>query len=62
QRCDKQVAEAILIHNKVSKIETRAQVIALFEKVLLPDPERIYRSYPHEMSGGQIQRVMIAMA
>ena len=62
QRCGRQVAEAILIHNKVSKAEARAQVIALFEKVLLPDPERIYRSYPHEMSGGQIQRVMIAMA
>ena len=62
QRCGRQVAEAILIHNKVSKVEARAQVIALFKKVLLPDPERIYRSYPHEMSGGQIQRVMIAMA
>ena len=62
QRCGKQVAEAMLIHNKVSKAEAKAQVIALFEKVQLPDPERIYRSYPHEMSGGQIQRVMIAMA
>ncbi len=62
QRCGKQVSEAILIHNKVSKAEAKAQVIALFEKVQLPDPERIYRSYPHEMSGGQIQRVIIAMA
>ncbi len=62
QRCGKQVAEAILIHNNVTKAEAKAQVIALFEKVQLPDPERIYRSYPHEMSGGQIQRVMIAMA
>lgn len=62
QRCGKQVAEAILIHNKVSKSEAKAQVISLFERVQLPDPERIYRSYPHEMSGGQIQRVMIAMA
>lgn len=62
QRCGKQVAEAILIHNQVSKAEARAQVIRLFERVQLPDPERIYRSYPHEMSGGQIQRVMIAMA
>jgi len=62
QRCGKQVAETILIHNKVTKAEAKAQVIALFEKVQLPDPERIYRSYPHEMSGGQIQRVMIAMA
>lgn len=62
QRCGKQVSEAILIHNKVSKEEAKKQVIALFERVQLPDPERIYRSYPHEMSGGQIQRVMIAMA
>lgn len=62
QRCGKQVAEAILIHNDVSKAEAKTKVIELFEKVQLPDPERIYRSYPHEMSGGQIQRVMIAMA
>lgn len=62
KRCGKQVAEAILIHNKITKEEAKSRVIALFEKVQLPDPERIYRSYPHEMSGGQIQRVMIAMA
>ncbi len=34
----------------------------LFEKVKLPDPERVYNAYPHEISGGQKQRVMIAMA
>ena len=34
----------------------------MFEKVLLPDPNRIYKSYPHQLSGGQKQRVMIAMA
>ena len=62
QRCGKQVSESILIHNEVSKSEAKAQVMALFRKVQLPDPERIYKSYPHEMSGGQIQRVMIAMA
>jgi len=62
QRCGKQVAEAITVHHSVSKAEAKARVISLFEKVQLPDPERIYRSYPHEMSGGQIQRVMIAMA
>lgn len=62
KRCGKQVAETILIHQKVTKPEAKRQVLELFKKVQLPDPERIYRSYPHQMSGGQIQRVMIALA
>lgn len=62
QRCGKQVAEAIHIHNNVSKDEAKSRVLELFEKVDLPDPERIYKSYPHQLSGGQLQRVMIAMA
>src|SRR5690606_15527987 len=40
----------------------KKRVIELFEKVLLPNPERIYKAYPHELSGGQRQRVMIAIA
>ena len=60
--CGAQVIEAILLHKKISKSEARKQVLALFEKVLLPDPNRIYKSYPHQLSGGQKQRVMIAMA
>jgi peptide/nickel transport system ATP-binding protein len=40
----------------------RSAVLKLFEKVLLPEPERIYNNYPHQLSGGQKQRVMIAMA
>ncbi|MBI1226823.1 MAG: dipeptide ABC transporter ATP-binding protein [Bacteroidetes bacterium] len=59
--CGVQVAEAISLHQKTSAEETKQQVLALFEKVKLPDPERIYRSYPHQLSGGQRQRVMIAM-
>ncbi|MBC8320969.1 MAG: ABC transporter ATP-binding protein [Bacteroidetes bacterium] len=61
-RCGKQVAEIIILHQKVNNKEARQQVIELFEKVNLPRPESIYSSYPHQLSGGQKQRVMIAMA
>ncbi len=61
-RCGHQVDEALLIHNNYRKQEAKSITLELFEKVRLPDPERIYRSYPHELSGGQKQRVMIAMA
>jgi len=57
-----QVAEAIMLHQKVSKSEALKRTIELFEEVGIPDPERRIKSYPHEMSGGQKQRVMIAMA
>ncbi len=60
--CGNQVSEAILTHQNVTKKVAKQKTIALFEKVKLPDPERIYRSYPHQLSGGQKQRVMIAMA
>jgi peptide/nickel transport system ATP-binding protein len=61
-RCGNQVVEAIRIHQKMSKQEAIALTIELFEKVQLPDPQRIFKAYPHEISGGQKQRVMIAMA
>ncbi|MGC4232730.1 MAG: ABC transporter ATP-binding protein [Niabella sp.] len=60
--CGHQVAEALLVHNKISKKEAKAQAISWFEKVKLPHPETIYNRYPHQLSGGQKQRVMIAMA
>lgn len=60
--CGKQVEEILLQHNSLSKNEVRQETISLFEKVKLPNPERILKSYPHEISGGQKQRVMIAMA
>ncbi|MBO9728022.1 MAG: ABC transporter ATP-binding protein [Chitinophaga sp.] len=60
--CGDQVAEAIRLHNHPTRAATREQVIALFEKVKLPDPAGIMNRYPHELSGGQKQRVMIAMA
>lgn len=61
-RCGKQVEEILKQHLKLSASELKTEVINLFEKVKLPNPERIYKAYPHEISGGQKQRVMIAMA
>ncbi|WP_316829725.1 ABC transporter ATP-binding protein [Pedobacter aquatilis] len=60
--CGDQVAEAIILHQKVNKAEAKRQTIALFKEVQLPRPEKIFESYPHQLSGGQKQRVMIAMA
>ncbi|HUB61577.1 MAG TPA: ABC transporter ATP-binding protein [Puia sp.] len=60
--CGDQVVEAIRIHRKVGAERARQETIALFEKVRLPDPERLFTRYPHQLSGGQKQRVMIAMA
>lgn len=62
QRCGKQVGEMLELHTDWNKEKIKAYVIDLFDKVQLPDPERVYKSYPHQLSGGQLQRVMIAMA
>lgn len=58
----KQIAEAIRTHNDVSKDEAAGKVVELLKKVGIPDPEKRANNYPHEMSGGMRQRVMIAMA
>lgn len=60
--CGKQVQEILLQHTNLSKKEVKAETLSLFEKVRLPDTERVFNAYPHEISGGQKQRVMIAMA
>ncbi|MCB0402041.1 MAG: ABC transporter ATP-binding protein [Flavobacteriales bacterium] len=60
--CGDQVAEAIMLHQKVTKKQAKEQTIDLFKKVQLPRPEVIFDTYPHQISGGQKQRVMIAMA
>jgi peptide/nickel transport system ATP-binding protein len=60
--CGQQVAEALILHKKMSKTEARAETIRLFNKVRLPRAEQMYDAYPHQLSGGQKQRVMIAMA
>ena len=61
-KCGFQVAEMLKQHKNLSDKELKTQVIQLFEKVKLPNPEKIALSYPHQISGGQKQRVMIAMA
>ena len=58
----KQVQEAILLHQKVSKEEAKQRVIDIFKEVGIPEPEKRYRSFPHQLSGGLRQRVMIGMA
>ena len=58
----KQVREVVLLHRKVTKKEAKAEVIRMFEKVGISEPEKRYECYPHELSGGLRQRVMIAMA
>lgn len=58
----KQVQEAVLLHHKVSKEEAKQKVIEMFTKVGISEPEKRFHSYPHELSGGLRQRVMIAMA
>ncbi|MCO5231490.1 MAG: ABC transporter ATP-binding protein [Chitinophagales bacterium] len=60
--CGNQVTEAILLHQKVSKEVAKNLALELFEKVKLPNPNRVFDAYPHQLSGGQKQRVMIAMA
>ncbi|GAG52288.1 unnamed protein product, partial [marine sediment metagenome] len=57
-----QILEALMLHKKVDKAEALQQTIAMLRKVGIPDPELRVREYPHQMSGGMRQRVMIAMA
>lgn len=61
-KCGSQVIEAIRLHEPVSYKEAYRRTLALFDEVKLPDPKAMMQRYPHELSGGQIQRVMIAMA
>src|SRR5215469_9590109 len=56
-----QIAEAYLAHFTVAEAEARARVLAMLDSVRIRDPERVYKAYPHELSGGMGQRVMIAM-
>ncbi len=57
-----QIAEVLLRHRKISKKEARESAIAMLHHVRIPEPERRYGDYPHRLSGGMRQRVMIAMA
>ncbi|GAA2325382.1 ABC transporter ATP-binding protein [Streptomyces kunmingensis] len=62
QRCGAQVSEVLRLHGKVSRAEARTRALEALADVGIPDPERRYRQYPHELSGGLRQRVMIASA
>ena len=57
-----QIIEALVIHRKVDKAEALRQTVAMLRKVGIPDPQQRAGEYPHQMSGGMRQRVMIAMA
>jgi peptide/nickel transport system ATP-binding protein len=61
-RLGNQVAEVLHLHRGLSQREAKREVLEQFEKVGFVDPERAWRSYPFEMSGGMRQRAMIAMA
>jgi oligopeptide/dipeptide ABC transporter ATP-binding protein len=62
QTMGKQLAEAILLHTQCSKSEVLARSIDMMKKVRIPAPEQRLNEYPHQLSGGMRQRVMIAMA
>ena len=61
-RIDKQMIEGIRLHTDLSKAEARQRAAKILAQVGIPDPERVLKNYPHQLSGGMSQRVMIAMA
>lgn len=58
----KQVAEILRVHTPISAEEAKRKVVQMFAKVGIPEPHKRYDAYPHQLSGGLRQRVMIAMA
>ena len=61
KRVGDQIAEAYAVHHRGARREAREKALEMLEAVQIRDPERVYRLYPHEISGGMGQRVMIAM-
>ncbi|HHB81373.1 MAG TPA: ABC transporter ATP-binding protein, partial [Aliiroseovarius sp.] len=57
-----QIIEPLITHLGLSKAQAKTRALAAMEEVRIPEPERRYNQYPHELSGGMRQRVMIAMA
>jgi len=57
-----QIRETLLLHNVATKKEVKEKALIALEEARLADPERVYNSYPHQLSGGMKQRAMIAMA
>ncbi|MBN2184353.1 MAG: ABC transporter ATP-binding protein [Candidatus Krumholzibacteriota bacterium] len=60
--CGEQIREAIALHQKMGRKQSREKAVEMLRLVKIPDPGNRYFSYPHQMSGGMRQRVMIAMA
>ena len=61
-RIDKQMIEGIRLHTPLTKAEARKKAADILSQVGIPDPRRVLKNYPHQLSGGMSQRVMIAMA
>ena len=59
---ERQLTDGLRLHTNLSGIETREKALQLLKEVRIPDPEKRLRQYPHELSGGMRQRVVIAMA
>lgn len=60
-RIGEQICEAYRLHARASKAEAKEKTLGMLEAVMIRDPQRVFKSYPHEMSGGMAQRIMIAM-
>lgn len=61
-RIDRQMVEAVMLHTDLNQKQAREHAFAMLEKVGIPSPASVLKSYPHQLSGGMSQRVMIAMA
>lgn len=61
-RIDKQMVEGICLHTNLTKAQAREKAAKILSQVGIPDPQRVLKNYPHQLSGGMSQRVMIAMA
>lgn len=61
-KVESQIAEAILLHQKVEKKKVKEVVVSLLEKMQIPAPSQIAKYYPHQLSGGMRQRIVIAIA
>ena len=60
--CGAQIDEAVMLHQKVDRVAARAKTVDMLDRVGIPDPDLRADDYPHQLSGGMRQRVMIAMA
>lgn len=59
---EKQISEPLIIHQNMSKKEAALQAVEMLKSVKIPNPQNVAKQYPHQLSGGMRQRVMIAMA